>query len=391
MFNLTMEELTEKKGIFTAKEIVQQPEVWRKVYEDFIVKKELFKMFMNEIIEKHERIRIIFTGAGTSAFIGDTIVPELRCQGQSQYEFEAIPTTDIVASPKKYLVETDPTILVSFARSGNSPESVAAVKIAKEYINDLYQVVITCNKQGELAKNTVDDPKSFLFLLPDEAHDKGFAMTSSFSGMALAAYLLFSSDSSFTDEDIARLIESGKSIIPIVANTVDDLLSFDFKRIVYLGSGSFGQLSHEAALKMLELTAGKTVAIHESSLGFRHGPKSILNEETLVVLFVSQDEYTKKYDLDMLREIKGDGMAKVVVLMPKKDEEMETFADWLIPIEPKNDKWKNDFLLTIQYIIFAQTLALKKSLSLGITPDNPSPEGRVNRVVKGVTIYPWEN
>ena len=45
------------------------------------------------------------------------------------------------------------------------------------------------------------------------------------------------------------------------------------------------------------------MAIHESSLGFRHGPKSILNEKSVVALFMSQDPYTRKYDLDILREL----------------------------------------------------------------------------------------
>ncbi|WP_375089299.1 hypothetical protein [Peribacillus sp. RS7] len=39
-----------------------------------------------------------------------------------------------------------------------------------------------------------------------------------------------------------------------------------------------------AALKMLDLSPGKVVTIHDSSLGFRNGPISIVNE-----LFISQD------------------------------------------------------------------------------------------------------
>ena len=48
-----------------------------------------------------------------------------------------------------------------------------------------------------------------------------------------------------------------------------------------------------------------------------------------------------------------------------------------------------NIFLGLDFVIFAQTLAVLKSLSMGITPDNPCPTGEVNRVVKGVTLYPY--
>ena len=152
------------------------------------------------------------------------------------------------------------------------------------------------------------------------------------------------------------------------------------------------QLSHEAALKMLELTAGKVVAIHESSLGFRHGPKSILNDQSVVVVFVSQNPYTRKYDLDILREVSGvNSDAKVIALTEKEDAEIADAADWIIPVAGGESSLDGDLELALLYVIFAQALALNKSLQLGITPDNPSLDGSINRVVQGVTIYGYEN
>ena len=64
-----------------------------------------------------------FTGAGTSQYVGDTVVPYLRAHGDTQaFSFESIGTTDIVAKPEDYLIKDEPTLLVSFARSGNSPK-----------------------------------------------------------------------------------------------------------------------------------------------------------------------------------------------------------------------------------------------------------------------------
>lgn len=390
MFNLRSEELVEKKAIHTATEIYQQPEVWQELVSTFLQKRKELRGFIESIYARHDHVRVIFTGAGTSAFTGDTLVPELRRRNQGKVQFESIPTTDIVSNPTAYLFKDTPTILVSFARSGNSPESVAAVTLGKELVDAFYQVVITCNKDGQLAKNIKDDENSITILTPEKAHDQGFAMTSSFTSMIIAAYLLFN-EQALTEDEAKQIVTNGKHLLDSIADTIDEILSFNFERIVYLGSGLLAQLSHEAALKMLELTAGQVVAVHESSLGFRHGPKSILNEQSVVVLFMSQDAYTRKYDLDILRELaSADSDMKVVVLDEKKDEEVEKLADWLIPVNLSEEAFASDFSLALLYVIFAQSLALKKSIQLGITPDNPSPDGFVNRVVKGVTIYPWD-
>ena len=389
MFNLTAEQLEKNKAVHTANEIYQQPEVWKEVVKNLYKQKDGYNEFIETIFKKHENVRVIFTGAGTSAFAGDTLVPELRRQNQYHVQFESIPTTDIVSNPTQYLFKNSPTIFVSFARSGNSPESVAAVELGEKIIDDFYQVVITCNKDGQLAKNTKDDENSITVLTPEKAHDQGFAMTSSFTSMILSAYALFTAIP-MTGNGSTQLIANAEQLVDTVGAVADEILKVDFERIVYLGSGLLAQLSHESALKMLELSAGKVVAVHESSLGFRHGPKSILNEKSVVVLFISKDPHTRKYDMDILRELAADDSGiKIAALTEKKDEEVEELADWALPVNLSQEALSSDFSLALLYIIFAQTLALKKSIQLGITPDNPSPDGRVNRVVKGVTIYDY--
>ncbi len=390
MFNLTTAQMEEKNAVHTTREIHQQPAVWNELITDFFKEQESFKSFLTAIYEKHDQVRVILTGAGTSAFVGDTLVPELSRQNKGNVQFESIATTNIVSNPTEYLFKDTPTILVSFARSGNSPESVATVSLGQEIVDDFYQVVITCNKDGLLAKNIKDDPNSITMLMPEKANDQSLAMTSSFTAMIIAAYALFT-DNSFTKAVADQVIASAESLIEKLGDTVDDILGFDFERIVYLGSGLLSQLSHEAALKMLELSGGQVVAIHESSLGFRHGPKSILNDKSAVVLFVSQDPYTRKYDIDILRELAAakSGM-KIIALTENEDAEVEGLADWVVTVNAGTESLSNDFNLALLYVIFAQTLALKKSIQLGITPDNPSPDGAISRVVKGVTIYDYK-
>lgn len=391
MFNLTAEKINEMNAVHTAREIHQQPAVWQELVSDFFQQKEAFKGFLASIYKKHEQVRVILTGAGTSAFVGDTLVPELARQNkQNNVQFESIPTTNIVSNPTEYLFKETPTILVSFARSGNSPESVATVSLGQEIVDDFYQVVITCNKDGQLAKNIEGDANSITLLMPEKSNDQSLAMTSSFTSMIIAAYALFTEDV-FTEIVAEQVITSAKSLIENLGDAVDAVIDFDFERIVYLGSGLLSQLSHEAALKMLELSGGQVVAIHESSLGFRHGPKSILNDKSAVTLFMSQDPYTRKYDLDILRELAAakSGM-KIVVLTETKDEEIDKLADVVLTVNEGEKPLSSDFHLALLYVIFAQALALKKSIQLGITPDNPSPDGAISRVVKGVTIYDYK-
>lgn len=388
MFHLSKQELQKGLAGHTAQEIYQQPEVWKESLSIFEERKEEIYNFLNSIYIKHEKVRVILTGAGTSAFAGDILVPELQKQDQGNIQFEAIATTDIVSNPTNYLFKDTPTILVSFARSGNSPESLAAVKLATDIIDHFYQVNITCNPQGKLVINTKNNENSLTILTPEKAHDQGFAMTSSFTSMMVICYLVFSKDAT-ANEKLQTVIANGERLVEDLVSAIEEVLSHDMERIVYLGSGSLGQFAHEAALKMLELSAGKVVAVHESSLGFRHGPKSILNDKSIVVLFMSQDAYTRKYDMDMLKELSGEPKdIKTVVLTETADEEIKKYANWAIVVNSSKQLLGNDFYLSLLYALFVQTLALKKSIQLGITPDNPSPDGSVNRVVQGVTIYP---
>ena len=177
-----------------------------KYIKNLIKNKIEIKSFIDSFLSKKE-FRIILTGAGTSAFAGEVCEPYLTSLLNKRVE--AIATTDLVASPKSYFIKGMPTLLISFARSGNSPESVHAVNLASQLVGDLYQVVITCNENGKLAKNTVNDEKSLLLLMPPQTNDLGFAMTSSFTTMVLNAMAVFNID------NIEHILNSPNNILAI--------------------------------------------------------------------------------------------------------------------------------------------------------------------------------
>lgn len=390
MFEKDTETLKSMGAEITTREIRHQPELWEgtlKIFDDNIDAIKSFVERARVLGGTNERTHVVFTGAGTSAYVGDTVTPYLRRHGDSSaFRFDAIATTDIVAAPLDYLRPEDPTVLVSFARSGNSPESLAAVERAGQVVNNILYLNITCAPEGHLAQQFRDDSENLTLLIPG-ANDQGFAMTGSYSCMELMAALIFDTASR---EDkgtwVAEIAAMGREVIarePEIQKWIDT----DFDRITYLGSGSFAGEARECQLKILELTHGLIATSFDSSMGYRHGPKSFVDGKTLVFDLVHNDSYTRQYDLDILNEIAGDKIAAHTIAIQQEGEtkfegESFTFGSAYAPLP--------EAYLALPYVMVAQTVSLLTSVKVGNTPDTPSPTGTVNRVVKGVTIHPFQ-
>jgi tagatose-6-phosphate ketose/aldose isomerase len=366
---------------WTSREIVQQPDVWRKVQALMAENRNPIDGFTKPLLD-NPRLRIILTGAGTSAFIGECLAPAMS--QQLGRRVEAVSTTDLVAGPDGYLYHDVPTLLVSFARSGNSPESVAAIDICQRYVADCHHLIVTCNRQGELAARCTKMQNASVIVLPEETNDQGFAMTSSFTSMLLSAAMAFRvlpGDAG----TVATISGAAAKALADAGPMLRSLVAHRFERVIYIGSGVFKGLAREAALKMLELTDGRIIATSDTSLGFRHGPKTIVNGQSLIIAMLSNEADTRRYDLDILRELRADGVAGRIIALTAIKDEAAQHPDHLL-IDTMEEA--SDLAICLPFIVFAQSLALMQSIQLGITPDNPNSAGTVNRVVKGVTIYP---
>ena len=387
MFGIKEEVWKEKNGLNTAGEIYRQNDLWLETFKIIKNKKREIKEFLKPLEEK-KNTRIIFTGAGTSDYVGKTIVDYLN--SKYVFNFESIATTDIVSSPDLYLKENVPTIFVSFARSGSSPESIATFDLAEEIIKDVKHIFITCNEKGEMEKLSREYKNILLLLMPKETHDKGFAMTSSFTNMLLAALLTFDIEEIEKKEDaIKRLSLAGEEILDNSFEQLQKIVDLNYDRNIFLGSGGLKGVSRESALKVLELTRGKTTTMDETLLGFRHGPKSILNDKSLIFAYVSSNPYTYKYNLDLIKEIYSNpGDHKVITISETYHKDLEEFSDFNFYLTDEKINIEESYL-SVLFIIYAQVFALLSSVGKEIQPDNPSPDGLVNRVVEGVTLYPF--
>ena len=366
----------------TAQEIARQPSAWRQTHERLAAERARIEAFLRPLLAI-EDLRVILTGAGSSAYIGQCLAPTLL--QKLERRVEAIATTDLVARPREWLQPRVPTLLVSFARSGNSPESVAALELADRCLERAWHLVITCNPAGELYRRAQGGGSSRLALaLPEITHDAGFAMTASFSSMYYAGLAIFDG----LDHGSARieaLAEAGSALIARLNGPLRTLAGKPIERAVFLGSGALAGLAAEAALKLLELTDGGIVTMANTPLGFRHGPKTVVNRATLVVLFVANDPQARKYDLDLLEELRRDAAAGSLVAVAAESAAAAAPGDWLrIP----GMSAARDSELVLSFALVAQLFAFHSSLRLRLRPDTPCASGRVHRVVKGVTIYP---
>ncbi|MGV3311253.1 SIS domain-containing protein [Streptococcus suis] len=386
MYQLSKQELERLGAIITTTEIVQQPDLWEEAYGLYVDQLDKIEAFISGIRDKHGFVNVIFTGAGSSDFVGQSVSNYLnQVNDLKTVRFSAIGSTEIVCRPQDYLQEDVATILVSFARSGNSPESLAAVDVTRALVKDAYFVNITCAPEGQLAQASEGDEQTLLLLQPVLSNDKGFAMTGSFSCMSLTALFVFSPASLEQKSEWVRTIARlGRDVLGR-EEAVQSLVNLDFDRVIYLGAGGFYGLSHESQLKILELTAGQIATMYETPMGFRHGPKSLINEKTIVVAYTSNDAYTRQYDLDLINEVHGDKIAAGLIALgsqPLTETEAETF------ILSDGGADLPDAFLGFPYLVFAQTFAMLTALKCKNLPDTPSPTGTVNRVVKGVTIHP---
>ena len=357
-------------GLDTAEEIAHQPAMWRALAASLKVEQSAVAAFLGDCLRDPQQ-RVILTGAGSSAYVGEIIADEINAAWPAQVR--AISTTSLLTHPALYLEADAPTLLVSFARSGNSPESTAAVQLVRDLVPGARFLNITCNADGALAQQSAGDQRTFNLLMPAASCDRGFAMTSSLTCMLLAALSVLDPD--FQPQRLEMLATLGEQALSQWSAPVAALAAQRVSRVVYLGSGPLESLAKEAALKILELTAGQVMAMSNSALGFRHGPKAAVTCHTLVVLFRCADPLSRRYEQDLVEELRRDQVASGVLTVGAGGDigiDAPAWPDaWLAPL----------------WLLMAQQYALHQSALLQLRPDNPFTGGIVNRVVQGVTIY----
>ena len=386
--NLLLKEIKsyDSGGEYTSKEILEQPALWLKVWESVKLQKPEISKFLDEA-RNNSNLHVILTGAGTSAFIGDVL--EGQFQKATGFITKAVATTDLVTHPWLYFQKDKDVLLISFARSGNSHESAKAIQLAEQLSHKTFNLVITCNGNSrltEIVKNTTH----LTFLLPPEADDKSLAMTSSFTSMLLTGVLISDIDSINEKKSEVYLLKNyGEKIFNDYLDSLKSVSELNFERAIFLGSGMMRGIARESQLKLQELTDGKIICKYDSFLGFRHGPKAVVNEKTLMTFLFTNNKYANKYEVDLVNAVSGGRKpAYSIGIMENKIEGIHTDLEIILG-DGKNKL--SEELLAIVSVLPAQILGFFKSYWFGLRPDNPSESGMIHRIVQGVNIYSYEN
>lgn len=382
----------ERGTVHTPGEIAHQPEMWRRTARLVQEQASSLRGFLETsgLYSDGVSPRVLLTGAGTSHYVGLSVVDLLRQQFGTVCESR--PTTQITPNPDLFLQQGEPTLMVHFARSGNSPESKAVLEGALECMDESGKhLVITCNRDGTLAEMARAYPdRVYLLLLPDETNDQGLAMTSSYTSMVVASQALAGLDSmdAFVDQ-IDRTAEVGEAVLAEYPDAVDELMSGDVRRAFFLGNNDLYGAATESALKVQELTAGRILAGAEDTLAFRHGPISAVDEHSLVVFYLSARSYTRRYELDVVRQYQDafeELGAEIAVVTPQRPEIEET--DNLSVFAYDEERTVPALQQTNIAVLLGQLGGLFAAYGRGVNVDEPSVEKTLyNRTVQGVQIY----
>ena len=365
----------------TYREIKQQPRVWRQTLDMMRARKGEIHAFTHKYLS--EGYQIVLTGAGTSAYIGDALEPALFAT-----EFRgahAIATTDILTNPQMFFDASSKVLLVSFARSGNSPESVGAIRAVEKTAGKVAHIFITCNKDGQLAQR--EGENILCLLLPPETNDLSLAMTSSYSTMLLTCSMV--ANIGRIDQD-AALIEEVAACVEKAMDRYEDAIkemaARKFNRAIFLGSGPLKGVAEECRLKLQELTDGAVMCAFDSFLGFRHGPKAVVKEDSLLVYLVSPNPAVRRYELDLIRQVKANNRlaGTLVAGFARPELEADEYDTCIeLGITPSMPACYG----CVSYVIVGQLLGFFKSIDCGLCPDSPSISGNISRVVEGVILY----
>jgi tagatose-6-phosphate ketose/aldose isomerase len=378
--------------LYTPREILQQPWTWvetgRRIRDHAEGLNRFFERARVTRTPLSERARVILVGAGTSDSVGKSALYAIRKRLQT--DVAAIPSTDLLTNASEIFLSGLPYLMVSFSRSGESPEGVESIELARRHFPSVSHLIVTCNPEGRMARSAVTRNDTYVLVLHEAANDKGLAMTSSYSNMVLVGLgLAYLDDLQLFLRQVDSLSAAGENLLSEYADLAARLARQGFKRFCFLGTGNLSGAAMEAQLKLRELTDGKLVTFSESFLSVRHGPLSGVDRQTLLVGLLSRDLRKQKYELDLLKEIKAKriGSTQCVVCQKIPKGQKVLANHWVESETTRSPRVLDEFRAPLD-VLFAQMLGLFSSLHHGLSPDQPSKRGVIGRVVRGVKIYP---
>jgi tagatose-6-phosphate ketose/aldose isomerase len=368
----------------TLREMAQQPVTWIETAALVRSHLPLVEAVLQDSGVREGKGAFVLTGSGSSHYVGECLA--LPLQQALHVSVFAVAAGQILTHPDASVPPQGPYAVVSIARSGNSPESGAALDLllADGWATHL---ILTCNGEGGLATRYRARPHVRVLVLDEKTNDKSLVMTSSFTNMVVAGWALGSPTGADYSARVQTAARAAVSVLGLSADGLARLARRGFSSAVYLGSGGRLGGARESSLKMLEMSDGTVSTFAESYLGLRHGPMSAVRDDTVIVAFLSSNPMVRAYELDLLRELdrKKLGASRVIVGSSVPPGIAARAEDLVVDVCAAGVLSDSDIVLVD--VVVGQMLAFFRCLAAGLRPDSPSTQGVINRVVESFAIH----
>jgi len=343
--------MREERGTHTYREIMGQFSSWEATLNGVLNQGQRLKRFLRE----GEFEEVIFTGCGSSYYL--SLAAAATFQAITGVRSSALPASEIFLYPERSLVQEGGILLVAVSRSGETTETLQAVETFKERGGEKV-LAISCYEESALVKG------ASLSLVAKEAREKSVVQTGSFSSMFIIAQLIavmaagggYQTELRALPAHGARVMEESH---PFIRRTAEEER---YTRFFFLGSGGYYGLACEASLKMKEMSLSPAEPFH--SLEFRHGPKSMLSEKSLVIALLSDS--AMRYELPLLAELKGYG-CQIVALAERGNKEELGGVDYVIPLH----SGLSELIRGLLFMPPLQLLGYYRAMAKGLNPDRP--------------------
>jgi len=343
--------MKEIKGVYTYEEIGEQSIAWEATLVHILQQEEKVRGFFQEGGFREA----IFIGCGSTYYL--SLAAASIFQALTGVRARALPASELLLFPHSSLLRKEPALLVAISRSGETTETLRAVQLFKEgYGKEV--LAVSCQEESRLMTH------ASLALMAKEAKERSVVQTRSFVSMFLVAQLCAGIAAERPDycRQLRALPARGKRLVAEESSLIQKIgEELNFRRFFFLGSGPNYGLACEAMLKMKEMSLSYSEAFH--FLEFRHGPKSMVDEETLLVGLLS--DAALRYEVALLAEMRGYG-AKTLVLA-EEGERGELSADYLILLRSGLTEMARGIL----FMPLLQLLAYHRATAKGLDPDRP--------------------
>jgi tagatose-6-phosphate ketose/aldose isomerase len=368
----------------TAREVAQQPETWLETARTAVgARPELRAVLRAADIRPGGAGLLILTGSGSSLYVAECAAMPL--QRALQATVRAVPSAQMLTHLDGCVPPDRPGLCLSLARSGDSPESTAVIDQMLSSRPAWQHLIVTCNGIGRLATRYAGRAGALRLILADRTCDRSLVMTSSFTNLLVATHVLASLDHPRSYlAHVEQIAAAARQLLDQSA-VLATAARLPFRSVIFLGSGSRLGAAREAALKMVEMTAGGVAATADTFLGLRHGPMSGVHADTLVVCFLACDSITRAYELDLIRELNRKQLGARLIVGDAVPADVVRGQDQVLDCGGLSRA--GDELATVTDVMAGQLLALFRCLSAGLRPDAPSTGNVINRVVEDFALY----